>query len=143
MNDVGQNPILQNFVLCMNSSHDSIRGLCAENILAYLNPEFIPGQFSFCIVGTITNIDINKNYKLNIIMTHKEDGYEAVKLNSDIHFPSAPNNNVPSKYHGANIAIDCKNVKLIKSGEYVLKIVLDNEILKESIIYVKGKNENG
>ncbi len=143
MDNFDKKPILQNFALCMNSSHDAIRGLCVENVLSYLNPEFVPGQFSFCIVFTIINLEKDRKYSLHIRMEHKDSSEEVLKMDTDeMFFSTISNNNIPQVYNGVNVSIDCKNVKFVKAGEYILKITIGEDMLKETSIYVKGKNEN-
>ena len=50
-------------------------------------------------------------------------------------------NNLPQQYKGINIAMDWNNVNLKVSGEYIIKITVDDILLKEKRIFVKGKNE--
>ena len=51
------------------------------------------------------------------------------------------NSNLPAEYKGLTIAMDWNNVNFKCSGLYKIQIIIDESIVKEKEIFVKGKNE--
>lgn len=138
--------ILNNFVYCLGTKTElpkagdnpitSIIGLVNS-----LNPDFVPGNFSFSIVFSILNLDKDKEYKVEIAFVD-EDENELLRTESAVlDGNTAEKNiyNVPNEYFGYNIAVELRNVILEKDGLYKTIIYIDGEKYGTYPVYVKGK----
>ena len=128
-------------IFCLRATNDEEQGASATTILTALNPEYIPGLFTFSVIITLLDIDTSMEHRLTVdfMGPHEEN---VVHIDSEL--PVINNNkesNLPQQYKGLNVAMDWNNVNLKVSGEYTIIIAVDGSLLKEKNIYVKGKNE--
>lgn len=126
-------------IFCLRATNVEGQGACATTILTALTPEYIPGLFTFSVIITLLDIDASTGHQLMVdFISPTEENVVHVEsplpaINED--------NNLPQQYKGINIAMDWNNVNLKVSGEYIIKITVDDILLKEKRIFVKGKNE--
>lgn len=131
---------IDNIIFCQKATvvGESIN---ADGIMPVINPEYIPGLFTFSIVITALDVSLEENHNLEILFLDGS-GNEVVRIDTPV--PSArpsSSNNLPSEYTGINITMDWNNVNLKVSGLYKLCVRLDADEFVEKEIYVKGKNE--
>lgn len=130
---------ISDVIFCMRATNIEGQGACANTILTALTPEYIPGLFTFSVVITLLDVDSSIEHKLVVDFLNPSEE-STVHIESPL--PSMEeNSNLPKKYKGITIAMDWNNVNLKVSGEYTIRISIDDTVLKEKKIYVKGKNE--
>ena len=125
-------------VFCLNATNITGQGVCANNILSVLNPEYVPGLFSFSVVIVLLGLD-GKDHNIKIAFkTPTED--DAAVFEGPV--PVLPDDsNLPAEYKGLNLTINFNNLDFKISGVYKLQVLIDGDILQEKEIFVKGKNE--
>lgn len=130
---------ISDVIFCLRATNIEGQGACANTILTALTPEYIPGLFTFSVVITLLDVDSSIEHKLVVDFLNPSQE-SAVHIESPL--PSMEeNSNLPKEYKGITIAMDWNNVNLKVSGEYTIRISIDDTVLKEKKIYVKGKNE--
>lgn len=130
---------VSHILFCLRATNTPEQGLCATNILSALTPEYVPGLFSFSVIITLLDIEPLVNYNLAINFYTPEKKERIIHVKGPIMI-DAIDNKIPSKYQGINLSMDWNNVEFKSSGEYVIEVILNEEILDEQVIYVKGKN---
>ena len=137
---------LTNFIYCIgaeripsnNGKGDAIN---AMGILSVLTPEFVPSTFSFSIIFSILNIDLNKNNTIQILFS-KEGSQDKLVDSGTVTIPPSTEKGdiqIPDEYKGLNMSMDFRNVVLDTEGLYKTEIYFNGELLEEKPIYVKGK----
>lgn len=130
---------VNNIIFCLKASNLEGEGPSATTILAALNPEYVPGLFTFSVIVSILDIDTSKKQRF-IAEFIDPSGNTVVKIDDELPIIE-DDSNLPKEYKGVNIAMDWNNVDLKQSGEYKIKIYADGVFLDEKNIFVKGKNE--
>lgn len=126
-------------IFCLNAQNIEGTGVSANNILTAITPEYIPGLFSFSVVVTLIDMDCSQKHNFSVRFL---DSSDEIVVNVDGETPIySDNSNVPNEYKGLNLAMDWNNVNLKKSGIYTIKIYIDEDLIGEKSVYVKGKNE--
>lgn len=130
---------ISDIIFCLKAQNVEGVGVSADNILTVINPEYIPGLFSFSVVITI--LDIDSSIPHTFLVQFLNPSNEIVlELPGEV--PTLiDNSNLPLEYKGLNLAMDWNNVNFKNSGIYTVKIAIDNTFIGEKAIYVKGKNE--
>lgn len=132
---------LYNIVFCLSAKNNDGQSVNAEHILSVLNPEYIPGLYSFSVISTVHDLDTTIEHSFRAIFKSPK-GDNVVDINSMLQpNPNADTSNIPDEYKGLNIAMDWNNVDLKISGLYKYCIYIDNVLLGEKEIFVRGKNE--
>lgn len=129
---------VHDIIFCLNSSNLSGQGVSANTVLSAVNPEYIPGLFSFSTIVAIIGIDISKEHILKLVFASDEE------VVGTIEGPLPPiddPSNLPVEYKGINLSVNWNNVNLKKEGNYTLSVYVDDNKLKDKSIYVKGKNQ--
>ena len=129
---------VHDIIFCLNSSNIGGQGVNAYTVLSAVNPEYIPGLFSFSTIVTIIGIDCSKDHVLKLIFYNEEETVGALEGPLT---PIDDSSNLPDEYKGINLSVDWNNVNLKKEGSYTLSVYLDGKKLKDKSIYVKGKNQ--
>lgn len=128
---------VSNIIVCLNAKNDE-NGVCANNILTALTPEYIPGLFTFSVIIALLDIDVSQEHNF-IVDFITPDDVSVVHIDGKL--PCLEDkSNLPPEYKGVNIAMDWTNVNLKSSGEYKIIFTID-EVTTEKGIYVKGQNE--
>lgn len=132
---------VQDIIFCLNAINRENEGASANVILSAINPEYVPGLFSFSVIITVLDIDTSKEHKISVYL--KAPNEELVVDLNDVTVPSMPkqDSNLPKEYLGLTVALDLNNVNFRTSGLYNLDIIIDNQRLSGKSIFVKGKNE--
>lgn len=136
---------LANFLYCLNAERQQApqgSGDCinAMGVLTVLTPEFVPGLFSFSIIFSILDVDVNSENQIKIVLKDS-NGKELVNTQS-ITMPPVPADGalqLPSKYTGYNLSMDLRNVVFENEGECTTDIYFNNTLLGSHSIYVKGR----
>lgn len=134
---------ISTFVYCEGVQNENTPKTVKNNIIGPMNvlrPMYIPGTFSFSIFVSILGVDLNQDHNLRITFSYEESIIvdtgnsllAAQKLESDL----------PESERGFMLNMDLRNVVLKKEGSYKTSVYLDENLLGEYPIYVKGiKNE--
>ena len=139
---------LTNFIYCINAergpaSNGNGGGINAIGVVSALIPEFIPGTFSFSIIFSVLDVNINDNNTIQI--TFSKDGEEKNLVDSGVITipPSQEENEVllPDEYKGLNMSMDLRNVVFETEGLYKTTICFNGQFLPDNCIYVKGKRK--
>lgn len=131
--------IIQDFLYCLNintvDGRTDIVGL-----LSAMEPEYIPGLFSFSINFTILDLEEGEHF---ITVKFKNPDREIITSINDVkvEYKKDANSNLPKEYRGVNVAAGLQNVDFKKSGVYSTQIILDDVDMGEFEIFAKGKNE--
>lgn len=132
---------VDNIIFCLKAIPMGQQGLNANNILNAINPEYIPGLFSFSVIVCMLDVDSEGDHYFSVEFfdTNNE---RVVSIENQIvpHIPQVTSN-LPNEYKGINIAMDWTNVDFKCSGIYTIVIKYDNCEIGHKEIYVKGKNE--
>lgn len=133
------------FVYCLNAERiPDINGngesINAHGIMSTLNPEFIPGTFSFSIIFSILDMDVTKVGNDIKILFKDQDGNDLVDT-GDISIPVMEEGdvNLPAEHKGLNISLDFRNVVFEKEGQCVTEVYYKGELLDSYPIYAKGR----
>lgn len=130
---------VQDVIFCGKAINDET-GVSATNIFPALNPEYIPGLFTFSIVITILGIDTNTEHRIALRFASPTND-DVVNIETVMPIIESSDTNLPNEYKGVNLAMDWNNVNFHQSGLYSLEVFVDGNMLEEKHIYVKGKNE--
>lgn len=130
---------ISDIIFCLNAQNLEGVGVSANNILTSINPEYIPGLFSFSVVVTLLDIDASKSHKFSVSFIDPT-GESVIELNGEVPI-FEDNSNLPLEYKGLNLAMDWNNVNFKCSGMYSIKVEIDSVLAGEKNIFVKGKNE--
>ena len=136
---------LSSFIYCLNAERTpTIDGkgqiINAMGVLSTITPEFIPGAFSFSIIFSVVDVNLENNNSIQIIFLDNDDNEI---INSNV--ISLPIDNsqevisIPKKYRGLNMCMDLRNVVFEKEGVYKTKVIFNDEMLGINEIYVKGR----
>ena len=130
---------VSDIIVCMNATNTEGVGVSAINILPAITPEYVPGLFTFSVVAIVLDLDLTKNHSLRVDFKDPEGEIvvhvEGVLPSQEIH------SNLPSEQLGVNIAMDWNNVNFKRGGLFTIEVIIDEELLGEKQIFVKGKNE--
>lgn len=130
---------LENVIFCMHAESVSGRGVTAETILATLFPDYIPGLFTFSVILIILGLDPQADHSFKAEFW-SPSGECVVNIGGPFSIPN-PDLSIPQEYQGVNLAMNWNNTNLRSSGVYKLKVWVDNKLIGEKDIFVKGKNE--
>ncbi len=130
--------IVQDVIFCLNATNSEGKGVSAHSILTALNPEYVPGLFSFSTVITVLDIDRTKGHQFRVVFGNETEILGKIEGEFPVIDDSS---NLPDKQKGINLSINWSNINLKTEGEYQLTVFLDGIQLKEKKIYVKGKNQ--
>ena len=130
---------ISDIIFCSNAQNVDGVGVSANNILTVINPEYVPGLFSFSVVVTILDLDCSNPHELFVEFLDPTDE-SVIDINAQVPVVE-DNSNLPNEYKGLNLAMDWNNVNFKRSGVYTIKIKIDGELIGEKSIFVKGKNE--
>ena len=130
---------ISDIIFCSNAQNVDGVGVSANNILTVINPEYVPGLFSFSVVVTILDLDCSNPNELFVEFLDPTDE-SVIDINAQVPVVE-DNSNLPNEYKGLNLAMDWNNVNFKRSGVYTIKIKIDGELIGEKSIFVKGKNE--
>lgn len=124
-------------IFCLNATNMPGQGACANTILSAINPEYVPGLFSFSTVVTLLGTGSEKEHHLTLTLSH---GNEIVgRLEGPV--PVLPDSsNLPEEYKGVNLTVNWNNVNFKKEGLYDLSVYCDGAEIGSKEIFVKGKN---
>ncbi len=129
---------IANFIYCVKTERD-VEGICAKGVLTALSPEKIPGDMSFSVLCSVTDIEEGTH---NIIFRFiNPDGKILVETGGDAAYEKNKNNNIPKEHTGLNICLNFMNVEMEKAGIYKTEVTVDGDICGVYEIYGKGKNE--
>ena len=129
---------VHDIIFCLNSTNIEGQGASAHTILSTMNPEYVPGLFSFSSIVTILDLDNNKEHKVKFCFGNDDE--EKVVLEGKISSFDDPSN-LPKEYKGVNLSVDWNNVNFRTEGIYKLLVSVDDVELDSKSIYVKGKNQ--
>lgn len=132
---------VSDFIFCLRATNTNEEGPCAQTILSHLNPEYVPGLFSFSVILILLGVDPNGQHSLAISLSDPNE--EAVAhLSAEIPpIVGLEDKGIPAEYTGINVAIDFNNVNFKRSGLYTMTVQLDGSEVESKSIYVRGKNE--
>ena len=131
---------VSDIVFCLKATNSKETGIIADRIINVINPEYIPGLFTFSIIVLILDYDVSSKHSFSLRFTSPSNE-NVVSMDAPIPIMPVEPSNIPDEYKGINFAIDCNNVNFKCSGIYKLTVQIDGKIIGEKEIFVKGKNE--
>ena len=130
---------ISDIIFCLRATNVEGEGASAHTILTALTPEYVPGLFSFSIIVNLLDIDLEHEHKFKIDFISPSEE-EVLNISGDLPIMDI-RTNLPKEYNGINIAMDWNNVNFKSSGLYIIRVYVDDVLIKEKEIFVKGKNE--
>lgn len=131
---------LDNVIFCLKAFSQGEQGVSAQTILHALNPEYIPGLFSFSVIVSILDLNPVETHEVQIVFKD-QNADEVVNISSPLPTLSVVESNLPQDYIGIDVSMDWNNVNLTSSGEYSLDVILDKTLIGTKKVFVKGKNQ--
>lgn len=126
-------------IFCLRATNTDEQGACANTVLTALSPEYVPGLFTFSVIITLLDIEPGKEHSITIEFISPENE-NVVHIESQV--PQIEDSsNLPQEHKGLNLAMDWNNINFKTSGLYKIQVKLDDTLLAEKSIYVKGKNQ--
>ena len=104
-----------------------------------LQPDFIPGNFSFAVATSIFGIDADRPHKLRLRFFHSEDRELVVFDTGESDIPPIRNEDstgLPEELRGIQLAFELRNVVFRKTGRYEASLEIDGEVLGVYEVYV-------
>lgn len=127
-----------NVIFCLQA-HVTDGRVCADGILSALTPAYIPGLFSFSTVISVLDVSSEVEHLFRVVFKDPEGNTTFNVSNS---FTVQKRTDVlPAEYQGINFTMNFNNIEFKMSGLYKMSIWIDEVLLDEKEIYVKGKNE--
>ena len=126
-------------LFCMKANNLEREGVSAINILSAITPEYVPGLFTFSVIVIILDLDFTKEHNFSIDFKDPE-GNVLVHVDGTLPIQEIESN-LPKEHLGVNIGMDWNNVEFKRSGLYLIEVNVDQELIGNKEIYVKGKNE--
>ncbi len=130
---------IKNFLYCLNVNAMEER-TDIVGLLSVINPEYIPGLFSFSINFSLLNI-AEGEHSVNIRFKDPDKEVIAEIKNAIVSYIKDESSNLPDDQIGINVAAGLQNVNFKKSGLYSTEVILDGTSMGEYYIFAKGKNE--
>jgi len=131
------------FLYCANidrkTTSSGVEVVSLSNPLATINPEFVPGMFSFSIAFSILGVDVSgTNNRLRLQIVDEESN--TIVDTDVIPMPQLPpdETEVPAEYKGYNFSMDFRNVVFTHNGLYSTKVFFNESEISEHPIYVCG-----
>lgn len=129
---------VHDIIFCLNAMNVDGQGASANTILSAINPEYVPGLFSFSTIITILGIPNDGQQKLRIVLKNEDEELGAI----DGMIPLIDDqSNLPDEYKGINLSIDWNNINFKRKGMLTLSVFIDQTKVADKSIYVKGKNQ--
>ena len=129
------------FIFCLKATNFNEEGPCAKTILSFLNPEYVPGLFSFSVIIILLGVDPTSTHDLEVVFYDPNQEVVAQLLTELPTVKEREENGIPAEFTGVNVAIDFSNVNFRRSGLYQMKVKFDHSEVAEKSIFVRGKNE--
>ncbi len=126
-------------LFCMRANNAEREGVSAINILSAITPEYVPGLFTFSVIVIVLDLDFAKEHDF-FIEFKDPDGIALVHVDGTIPTQEVKSN-LPKEHLGVNIGMDWNNIDFKRSGLYQVEVNVDQELIGNKEIYVKGKNE--
>lgn len=127
-----------NVIFCLQA-HVADGKVSADGILSALTPAYIPGLFSFSVVISVLDISPENEHSFRVVFTDPKGN-----ITFDVSNPFTVQKRLdvlPAEYQGINFTMNFNNIDFKMSGLYKMSIWIDDTLLDEKEIYVKGKNE--
>lgn len=131
-------PTVHDIVFCLNATNNEGQGASALTILSVLNPEYVPGLFSFSTVITILGLELDTEYKMKVNLSKDDEVLGTIEGSISL---ADDGGNLPVEYKGINLSIDWNNINFKEQGECTLTVIVNEVQLREKRIFVKGKNQ--
>ncbi len=132
---------VSDFIFCLKATNFNEEGPCAKTILSFLNPEYVPGLFSFSVILILLGVDPASAHDLEVVFYDPNQEVVAQLLAELPTVKEHEENGIPAEFTGVNVAIDFNNVNFRRSGLYQMKVKFDRSEVAEKSIFVRGKNE--
>ncbi len=109
-----------------------------ENILEIIRPDYIPGNYSFSVIFSITDLRKEQNMKLLFVSPDEEILFETDNIELKLEEEPA----VPFPYTGVYAVFDLRNIRIEKEGIHRTAIIVNDEEIGSHFIPVwKGSEE--
>ncbi|MGG2943074.1 hypothetical protein ABEO51_08115 [Bacillus safensis] len=137
-------PTITSFIYCEKTETDQNGKLILVQPLLVLTPAFLPGMYSFSIAVGIKGIPDQMKLRILFISPNSQDqplidttGINVTKKNVvEDHIIDL----LPEEEIGINFNMDLRNVVLKTEGYYKTVVMINEEVIGEFPIYVKGKD---
>lgn len=127
------------FMYAANVIQDPAQGqLHIVNPLQVIAPVYIPSTYSFFVVFSISDFDIEKSHNVKIVFTNDKSPDKSI-VETTSNFPPIPKNpkvELPKEYEGFISSIGFQNVVIEDEGLYKTSLYFDGEKIGEYEIYV-------
>lgn len=131
---------VSDIIFCLKAINNKEQGVVAEKIINVINPEYIPGLFTFSIIIMIQEYDVTQEHTFSLKFSSPSDE-DVITMETTVPTIDKEPSNIPDEYQGITFALDCNNINFKSSGLYKLSVMIDGISIGEKEIFVKGKNE--
>ena len=130
--------VLKNFLYCLRTDQNLDGIVNVEGVMSVLQPEYVPGMFSFNIFFTLLGLSVG-SHSLNVEFRNP-DGEVVISVEEkNLEYFPPETDELPLEQAGLNIVIQMQNVVMRTNGLYTTTVQLDDTDLGEFEIYVKGR----
>ncbi|HEO8419795.1 TPA: hypothetical protein VBX77_001768 [Yersinia enterocolitica] len=121
-------PSISSFLYCDEAIFDETRAKPEiGELIDVIQPDFIPGNFSFTVVFSL--MGVSAHHDLKVAFIDPESG--AVLETDELPLEANVSGDLPDEAQGVFVVFELKNVPLEYEGIYTTYIFLDGEILGE------------
>ena len=132
---------ISTFLYCENVQPSYNGGMTINGPMQIITPKYIPGVFSFTIFLGIIGLDVSESHTLQIKFMKKDGDKEIIDTGKiNIQNQEEKENILPLDMRGFMANLDFRNVELKTEGEYVTKVILDDDLKGEFPIKAKAVN---
>lgn len=132
---------ISTFLYCENVQPSHNGGMTINGPMQIITPKYIPGVFSFTIFLGIIGLDVSESHTLQIKFMKKDGDKEIIDTGKiNIQNQEEKENILPLDMRGFMANLDFRNVELKTEGEYVTKVILDDDLKGEFPIKAKAVN---
>lgn len=101
-----------------------------------LKPAFVPGMFSFSITVGIVDLDTTVEHEIRLCFTDPQ--HEQLMDPITVSSPIGMDADLPQEARGFMMSVNARNVVFDQEGFHQTMVWLDNVLLGEFPVYVKG-----
>ena len=130
--------VLKNFIYCLRTDQNLDGIVNVEGVMSVLQPEYVPGMFSFSIFFTLLGLS-RGSHSLRVEFRNPNGEVVTSVEEKNLEYFPPETDELPAEQSGLNIVIQMQNVVMRTNGMYNTTVQLDDTDLGEFEIYVKGR----
>lgn len=133
-------PIISSFMYCDQFNVRNGQAQINEP-LNLINPGYLPGKYSFSVVFGMVGIDTEKNQYVKLRF-EDEKGNVLIETSELEIGKEKGQAKLPKEYRGVMMSLDFRNIDLKEEGIHKTIITINDDVIGEFPIPVKGSGEH-